>query len=318
ITHTVRTIPGVPLMLSLDPAPEALEVRVEKHLRQKRLPRWQPPEHCPECRSAVVRDPEGVFIRCPNVDCPARVRERLRFFASRGAMDIEGLGDKLVEQLVAGGIVKHYGDLYTLEAAELTRLDRMGQKSADALVRQIAASRDRGLSRLLNALGIRHVGPRVAQILAERFGSIDAITQARREELAAVHEIGPAIAESVHEWLSSDHGRDAIAGLRAAGVRMDEPDASLASGETLTGRTLVVTGTLEGFSRQEAEEAIRRAGGRAASSVSRKTDYLVAGAEAGSKLDTARRLGVTVLDESAFKQLLTDGENHDPVVDRPS
>jgi len=265
-------------------------VRVEKHLRTGRLPVWEPPAACPECGTAVVKDPDGVYIRCPNVDCPARCRERMRFFASRGAMDIEGLGDKLVEQLVATGLVRHYADLYALEAAQLEPLERMGQKSAAALVAQIRQSKDRGLVRVLNALGIRHVGPRVAALLAARFPTIDALAAATADELGAVPEIGPVIAASVHEWLAGDEGRRTIDGLRRAGVRLDVPAAERVSEGPLTGKTLVVTGTLERFSREQAEEAIRRAGGRAAGSVSKKTDYLVAGAEAGSS--TRRRSSV--------------------------
>jgi DNA ligase (NAD+) len=279
-------------------------VRVEKHLRQERLPVWHPPTECPECHSPLVKDPDGVYIRCPNVDCPARCRERIRFFASRGAMDIEGLGDKLVEQLVATGLVKHYTDLYALDAAQLEPLERMGKKSAAALVDQIAASRDRGLVRVLNALAIRHVGPRVASLLASRFPSIDRLAVASEADLAAVPEIGPTIAASVHEWLTSEYGRDTIAGLEAAGVRLDVPEAERIGAGPLTGKTLVVTGTLQRFSRPEAEEAIRRAGGRASGSVSKKTDYLVAGAEAGSKLDKAIKLGVPVIDEATFERLL--------------
>jgi DNA ligase (NAD+) len=279
-------------------------VRVEKHLREKRLPVWHPPTACPECRTALVKDPDGVYIRCPNVDCPARCRERIRFFASRGAMDIEGLGDKLVEQLVATGLVKQYADLYALEPAQLEPLERMGKKSAAALVEEIAKSKGRGLVRVLNALGIRHVGPRVAALLAGRFPTIDDLAGASEEELAAVPEIGPAIAASVHEWLASGAGRQTIAGLRGAGVRLDVPQAERIEAGPLTGKTLVVTGTLERFSREEAEEAIRRAGGRASGSVSKKTDYLVAGAEAGSKLDKATKLGVAVIDEAAFERLL--------------
>lgn len=283
-------------------------VRVEKHLRTGRLPAWQPPTHCPECDTPLVRDPDGVFIRCPNVDCPARCRERLRFFASRGAMDIEGLGDKLVEQLVATGLVTSYADLYALTPERLEPLERMGRKSAEALVQQIAASRDRGLVRVLNALGIRHVGPRVASLLARRFPSIESLADASEDALAATPEIGPVIARSVREWFSGDEGRRTVRGLRAAGVRLDVPDAERGGRDgPLTGRTLVVTGTLEGYSREEAEEAIRQAGGRAAGSVSKKTDYLVAGAEAGSKLDKARTLGVPVLDEAAFTRLLRGG-----------
>jgi len=279
-------------------------VRVEKHLRTKRLPVWKPPTDCPECRTPLVRDPEGVFIRCPNVDCPARCRERIRFFASRGAMDIEGLGDKLVEQLVASGLVKQYADLYALQAAQLELLERMGKKSAAALVEQIERSKGRGLVRVLNALAIRHVGPRVAALLAGRFPTIHALAGASEEELAAIPEIGPAIAASVHEWLASDYGQQTIAGLAQAGVRLDVPEAERIADGPLAGKTFVVTGSLERFSRQEAEEAIRRAGGRAAGSVSKKTDYLVAGAEAGSKLDKATKLGVAVIDEAAFDKLL--------------
>ena len=280
-------------------------VRVEKHLRTKRLQAWQPPTECPECATPLVRDEEGVYIRCPNVHCPARQRERLKFFASRNAMDIEGLGDKLVEQFVATGLVNDYADLYRLNVDQLITLERMGKKSAENLVTQIAASRDRGLVRLLNALGIRHVGPRVAMLLARRFPSIDALRQAPVEELAAVHEIGDVIAASVHDWLASDYGRGVIDHLAAVGVTMEVPAEERASDGPLTGKTLVVTGTLARYTRQEAEAAIQQAGGRAASSVSKKTDYLVAGEEAGSKLAKAEKLGVTVLDEASFEQLLS-------------
>ena len=280
-------------------------VRVEKHLRDRRLPKWEFPAACPECDTPLERDPDGVYIRCPNVACPARCRERIRFFCSRGAMAIEGLGDRLVEQLVATGLVKDYADLYTLDAARLEPLERMGEKSAAALVAQIAASRERGLVRVLNALGIRHVGPRVAALLCGRFPTIEALQAAGVAELAAVPDIGPVIAASVHEWLASDHGTRTIAGLRAAGVRLDVPAAErVATGGPLAGKALVVTGTLAGFSRQEAEEAIRQAGGRASASVSKKTDYVVAGAEAGSKRERAEKLGVPVIDEAEFVRLL--------------
>ena len=279
-------------------------VRVEKHLRTGRLARWQPPTVCPECGTPLVKDPEGVFIRCPNVDCPARRRERLRFFASRGAMDIEGLGDKLVEQLVDGELVADYADLYRLTPDQLEGLERMGRKSATSLVGQIDRSKSRGLARVLNALGIRHVGPRVAEVLARRFPTIERLREATVEELAEVHEIGAVIAASVHEWLHGEYGQRTIDGLAAVGVQLDVPEADRVADGPLTGKTLVVTGSLEHFSRQQAEAAIRRAGGRAAGSVSKKTDYLVAGAEAGSKLDKARTLGVEVLDEAAFRRLL--------------
>ncbi len=282
-------------------------VRVEKHLRKGRPRAWAFPTECPECGTAVVKDEEGVYIRCPNVDCPARCRERLRFFASRGAMDIEGLGDKLVEQLVSTGLVKNYADLYSLAADQLEPLERMGRKSATALVEQIAASRSRGLVRVLNALGIRHVGPRVASLLCERLPTIEMLQAASVDDLANVPEIGEIIAASVHEWLASDDGRHTIQALGAAGLTLDVPEADRVAEGPLTGKTLVVTGTLPGFSRQEAEAVIRQAGGRAASSVSKKTDYLLAGEDAGSKLANAKKLGVPVIDEAEFRKLIAAG-----------
>jgi len=282
-------------------------VRVEKHLRKHEVEPWSPPTECPECGTPLERDPDGVYIRCPDVDCPARCRERLKFFASRGAMDIEGLGDKLVEQLVATALVKDYADLYRLTAAQLEPLDRMGEKSAHALVAQIAASRGRGLVRVLNALGIRHVGPRVASLLCRRFPSLDQLRKAGIDELSAVEDIGPVIAASVHDWLASGYGQRVLLGLEQAGVTLDVPESERVAEGPLTGRTLVVTGTLAGFSRQEAEEAIRKAGGRASGSVSKKTDYVLAGEEAGSKLEKATKLGVKVIDENEFRRLLAGG-----------
>ena len=282
-------------------------VRVEKHLRTHELEPWSPPTECPECGTPLERDPEGVFIRCPDVDCPARCRERLKFFASRGAMDIEGLGDKLVEQLVATGLVKDYAELYMLTPSQLEPLERMGEKSAQSLVAQIAASRSRGLVRVLNALGIRHVGPRVASLLCSRFPSLDQLRGASVDELSAVEDIGPVIAASVHEWLASSYGTRVLDGLAEAGVALDVPESERIGEGPLTGKTLVVTGSLAGFSRQEAEEAIRKAGGRASGSVSKKTDYVVAGDEAGSKLEKATKLGVKVIDENEFRVLLAGG-----------
>ena len=220
-------------------------------------------------------------------------------------MEIEGLGEKLVEQLVETGLVRDYADLYRLTSNDLLPLERVGRKSADNLVSQIAASRERGLPRVLNALAIPHVGPRVAAILAEEFGSIAAIRDASQETLSAVAEIGPVLAESVRSWLTSDYGLQVVDGLQAAGVQMEMPAGHRARRDGhLAGKTLVVTGTLEGYTRQEAEEAIRSAGGRASSSVSKKTDYVVAGAEAGSKRAKAEKLGVPILDEAGFRELL--------------
>jgi DNA ligase (NAD+) len=282
-------------------------VRVEKHERKEEPEKFVFPTECPECHTPLVKDEGGVYIRCPNVDCSAQARERIRYFATRNAMDIEGLGDKLVEQLVNEKLVRRYGDLYRLTAEQLTDLERMGKKSSENLVAAIEASKTHGLARLLNALSIRHVGARVATVLAEHFGSIDAMIAATQEDLSAVMEIGPVIAASVFEFLHGDFGRETIADLKSAGVDMTAPKslaAEAAKTGPLAGKTLVVTGTLVDYSREEIEELIAKHGGRAKSSVSKSTDYLVAGEKAGSKLDKAKKLGVPVLSEAEFKKLI--------------
>lgn len=281
-------------------------VRVEKHLRTTELPPFAFPTHCPECGTAVVKDEGGVYIRCPNPACPAQVKERIRYFASRNAMDIEGLGDKLVDQLVTEGLVRRYGDLYRLTLEQLTDLERMGKKSAQNLIDGVAASKGRGLARLLNALAIRHVGARVAMLLAGQFGSIEALRAATEEELGEVNEIGPIIAKSVYEFLHSEAGQETIDDLAGLGLDMTAPLAARqeAVDGPLSGKTLVVTGTLPSYGREEIEALIAEHGGRAASSVSKKTDYVVAGEKAGSKLDKAQKLGVPVLTEAEFNALI--------------
>ena len=279
-------------------------VRVEKHLRKKRLPKFHFPTRCPECGTPLVQDEGGVYIRCPNPDCPAQVRERIRFFASREGMDIEGLGEKLVDQLVSTGLVKTYGDLYRLKQEQLEKLERMGKKSSQNLIRNIQASKRRGLARLLNALAIRHVGRHVAQVLARHFGSMDRLMQASREELAAIPEIGPVIAESVYQFLHSPRGREIIEDLSRQGVLMEEPQAHQPREKPLAGKTIVVTGTLESFTRDEIKQVIEQYGGRAASSVSSKTDFVLVGEKPGSKLQKARQLGVPTLSEEEFLALI--------------
>jgi DNA ligase (NAD+) len=283
-------------------------VRVEKHQRRGELAQYQFPRKCPECGTSLVRDEGGVYIRCPNSRaCPAQVKERVRYFACRNAMDIEGLGDKLVDQLVETGLVTKYGDLYRLELDQLVNLERMGEKSSKNLLEGIAASRNRGLARLLNALSIRHVGSNVARVLASSFGSMNALRAASVERLSAIDEIGPIIAQSVHAFLSSDDGRETIEDLRSLGVKMavSETKAEATSEtEKLAGKTLVVTGTLSGFSRQEVQDLIRQHGGRAASSISKSTDYVVAGEKAGSKLTKAQQLEIPILSEDQFLTMI--------------
>jgi DNA ligase (NAD+) len=280
-------------------------VRVEKHLREGPLRKFAFPTECPECGHKLAKDEGGVYIRCPNLQCPAQVKERIRYFASRNAMDIEGLGDKLVDQLVNEKLVRSCGDLYRLEDRQdrLLNLERMGRKSLDNLLDGIEASKNRGLARLLNALTIRHVGARVAAVLAERFGSMDALMVAGIEQLSETNEIGPIIAQSVYDFLHSTFGRETIEDLKSVGVKMKS--AGRAGGSrALEGKTLVVTGTLQKYSRDEIEELIARHGGHAASSVSKNTDYLVAGEKAGSKLAKAQQLGVKVVSEREFESML--------------
>ncbi len=280
-------------------------VRVEKHQRQQPLPPYEFPSYCPECDAKLVKDDGGVYIRCPNPQCPAQVKEQIRYFASRNAMDIEGMGEKLVDQLVSRHLVSGYGDIYRLQKEQLLGLERMGEKSAQKLLEAIQASKTRGLPRLLNALSIRHVGVRVATVLARQFGSMAALEQASLEDLTNTEEVGPIIAQSVFEFLHSDRGARAIGELRQLGVEMDAHASAAPLGhQPLAGKVVVVTGTLTKYSRDEVQELIVRAGGRPASSVSSKTDFVVAGDKAGSKLDKARKLGVTVLSEAEFESLL--------------
>ncbi len=279
-------------------------VRVEKHLRKQPLPEFVFPDRCPECHKRLVRDQGGVYIRCVNPQCPAQIKERIRYYASRNAMDIEGLGDKLVDQLVEKGLVRSYGDLYGLRADQLEQLERMGKKSAENLLRNVESSKNRGLARFLNALSIRHVGARVATVLAEHFGSMERLQRASIEELTAVPEIGPIIAQSVYDFLHSDFGRQTIEDLRRLGIKMEEEKVAEKVSPTLAGKTIVVTGTLKNYSREEIEGLIARHGGRPSSSVSGKTDFVIVGENPGSKLDKARQLGVPLLTEEEFEAML--------------
>ncbi|HPP52369.1 MAG TPA: NAD-dependent DNA ligase LigA, partial [Thermoguttaceae bacterium] len=278
-------------------------VRVEKHQRSRPLPPFVFPEKCPSCGTKLVRDEGGVYIRCPNLQCPDQVRERLLYFASRNAMDIEGLGEKLVDQLVRRGLIRSYADLYRLRLEDLVEVERMGKKSSENLLRAIEASKSRGLARLLTALAIRHVGAKVAAVLAEHFRSMDALCKASVEELSSIYEIGPVIAQSVYDYLHSPFGRETIEELRRVGVEMEQAAEPTAS-RTLEGKTFVVTGTLKKYSRDQIHELIQRHGGRPTSSVSKNTDYLIVGDEPGSKLAKAKQLGVPILTEEEFEKML--------------
>ncbi len=283
-------------------------VRVEKHHRRGNPPSYNFPLRCPECDTSLVKDKGGVYIRCSNRKCPAQVRERIRYFASRGAMDIEGMGDKLVYQLVERQVITDCADLYRLSLNDLMSLDRMGKKSSQNLLDGIAASKTRGLARVLNALSIRHVGITVARSLAEDFTTMDKLREADIEEIAAIDEIGPTIADSVFQFLRDPLGELTIAGLAEAGVLMEHESTTVDRTPTIfEGKTIVVTGKLERFTRDQIQDLIRQHGGKAASSISKQTDFLVAGENAGSKLDKARQLGVDVLSEEQFSEVIKRG-----------
>jgi DNA ligase (NAD+) len=271
----------------------------------ERHPRWVMPTACPVCASPLHRDEGEVVWRCENVSCPARLRRSLEHFAGRWAMNIEGLGEALVDQLVTAGLVKDAADLYALTGPELEGLERMGKKSAANLLAEIERSKQNEVWRLVYGLGIRHIGERAAQVLARHFGSIDAIATRSVEALQQVPEIGPVLAAAIVEWFSDEANRALVAKLAAAGVRTTGPiTADAPVHGPLSGKTFVLTGTLAAMSRDEATARIEALGGRVSGSVSKKTSYVVVGAEAGSKLEKAQRLGVPVLEEAAFLALI--------------
>jgi DNA ligase (NAD+) len=260
------------------------------------------PERCPVCGGHVVRAEGEADHRCVNANCPAKLRESIRHFASRGVMNVEGMGDALVNQLVESGLVKDVADIYKLTEADLLKLERMGKKSADNILREIENSKKLPLERVIYGLGIRFVGERTAQFLAEHFGSIDALMNASEEELQEVNEIGPSVSASIREFFDEPKNVALVKRLEAAGLRFTGEKKQRAT--TLAGKTFVLTGTLERHTRDEAKKLIEDAGGKVAGSVSKKTDYVVAGAEAGSKLDKARELGVTVIGEGDMEDLV--------------
>ncbi|MDY0357876.1 MAG: NAD-dependent DNA ligase LigA [Sedimentisphaerales bacterium] len=286
--------------------PQVVEVKTER--RPPGTKPFEVPKKCPVCDSEVVKDEAGVYVRCPNPQCSGQLKERLRYFAGRGQMDIERLGASLIEQLVDRGLVQGFADLYRLRKEDLAALERMGEKSAQNVLDGIEDSKTRPLWRFLAALGIRHVGGQSAQVLAEHFGSLTALREASREELEAIDQIGPVMAESIYGYLREPRHQAVIDDLLTAGV---EPRAEAGRARTgaFSGKTVVVTGSLEHFTRQQAQQAIKDAGGKASSSVSKKTDFVVAGAEPGSKLDKARELGVTVIDERQFMEMLSGRAN---------
>lgn len=285
-----------------DVIPKVLKVIESKRTGKEKT--FRMPKKCPVCGGEISR-PEGeVVSRCVAADCPAQLEGRLLHFASRRAMRIEGLGESLVHQFVESGQVRDAGDLYSLTLDDITSLERMAAKSASNLLAQIEASKQRELSNLVYALGLRHVGDRTATTLARHFGSLDALSKATVQELDDVPEIGLTVAQSVRDWFDDQGNIELCKRLAAAGVRTKMEKTSAPTDDKFAGKLFVLTGTLAEFTRDEARAAIESRGGRVTSSVSKKTDYVIAGEEAGSKLDKAAALGVTVADEAAFKKML--------------
>ena len=266
--------------------------------------RFRMPLLCPACGEPVARPKDEVAVRCSNPSCPAQVKLAVEHFCRREAMEIEHVGEQLVGQLVDKGLVRDAADLYALDAAQLAGLDRMAEKSAENVVEAIRGSRKRPLAALVYALGIRHVGTRVAGILTERYPSLDRLMKASEGELGSIHEVGPIVAASVHAYFRAPQVRKMIGRLKAAGVNVRRTKEEAPVSTALSGKTFVFTGELEGFTRPEAEGLVRRQGGNASGSVSKKTDFVVAGPNAGSKLAKAKALGITILDEAAFRKLV--------------
>jgi DNA ligase (NAD+) len=281
--------------------------KVAKVIDDKDHPRgtrdFKMPEKCPVCGNEVVRTEGEVDYRCVNANCPAKLRETILHFASRGIMNIDGMGDALVNQLTEHGLVKNVADIYKLTKADLLSLERMGEKSAQNILDEIENSKKLPLERVIYGLGIRMVGERTAQFLAEHFGSMEALEKAGVEELQNVNEVGPRIAESIMEFFGIAANRKLVGRLREAGLTLT--GQKKLRGTKLAGKTFVLTGTLAHFTRDEAKKMIEDSGGKVTGSVSKKTDYVVAGADAGSKLDKAKELGVKVIDEKEMEGIVT-------------
>ncbi len=286
-----------------DVIPEVVQPIVNRRTGTEK--KFTMPEHCPVCGDRVVRLPDEVDYRCVNISCPARVKESILHYASKGAADIEGLGERWVEALMGAGLVKEIPDLYRLKerVIELVRLERMGPKLAENLLNALEKSKKISLARFLYGLGIRHVGEHLAELLAQHFRTLDALMNASEEELLKVEEVGPTVAQSILSFFRDERNREMIGRLRELGVQIIEETSPQQAG-ALAGKTFVFTGTLQTLTRSQAEALVKALGGRVSSSVSRKTDYVVAGEDPGSKLEKARTLGVTVLSEEEFRKLI--------------
>ena len=280
-----------------DIIPEVLSV--SKH-GENAIP-FKMPEVCPSCGSPVSREEGEAVVRCTNADCPAQILRHLIHFTSRDAMDIEGLGPAVLEQLIDGGLIKTIDDIYTLKAEEIEKLERIGEKSASNLISAIEKSKQNDLSKLIFAFGIRHIGAKAAKLISDNFGEIDAVLSASKEDYSEIDGFGDILADAAAEFFSLPETHNMIERLKAAGVNMRS--LNTVTDSKFKGLTFVLTGTLPTYSRSEASAVIESLGGKTSSSVSKKTSYVLAGEEAGSKLDKANSLGVPVIDEEEFKKM---------------
>jgi DNA ligase (NAD+) len=277
-------------------------VEVRKDLRTGSEKKFRMSKKCPECGSAVVKDAAQVAVRCVNAQCPAQVRRRIEHFASRSAMDIEGLGEMMVTQLVKAGLVQNVAQIYTLDAAKLSQLERTGEKSIRNLLEAIERSKTRPLWRLIFGLGILHVGETSSRELADHFQSIEALMNASANELQRIPDVGEVVGTSIHQFFQEPHNRELVTRLKKAGVK-PTVESRKKSDSAIGGTTWVITGTLS-QPRDEIAEIIIARGGKVSGSVSKKTNYVLAGDEAGSKLEKAKKLGVKIIDEKEFRRLL--------------
>jgi DNA ligase (NAD+) len=284
-----------------DVIPEVVEVVKTKRTGKEK--RFRIPSKCPVCGSEVYRDPDEAASRCTNMSCPARIKESIKHFVWKGAMDIDGLGSKLVDQLVDEGLVATVADIYRLKMPDLMKLERLAEKSSENLSAAIAKSKQTTLPRLIFALGIRHVGEHVAQVLAENFSSIEELEKADLDTLTSIHEIGPKVAESIRAFFDQEGNVKVIRQLLDSGIRYDKP--AKRGGGKLNGKVFVFTGTLSEFKRGDAKRLVEGLGGRVASGISKKVDYVVVGEDPGSKIEEAGKLGIRTIDEAAFKEIIS-------------
>jgi len=286
-----------------DVIPEVVKVIESKRTGAEEI--FSMPKTCPVCGGDVIREEDEAVVRCNNINCPAQVRERIRHFASKGAFDIDGMGDKIVEQMTAKGLLKSYADIFYLTKEKIESLERMGPKSAENLMNAIEKSRKITLDRFISALGIRHVGENIADILADKFGNLDNLLSASVEQLEDVEGIGHEIAKSIRRFFDQDENRKTIQKILDGGVQISSVQKTEDKKKgALQGKVFVLTGTLEGMTRDQAKTAIESAGGKVTGSVSKKTDYVVAGESPGSKIDKAKQLGIEIIDEAALKDLI--------------